>query len=162
MSKGPRPILESDDEQKYVNWCKEELIVCEKVKFQQVGYPDRLSILPSGLHVWIEFKRRLKKVSANTIQDYRIRALRKQGALAGWTDDSNIAICCVQALLATARLPEESYPFTFIPVSWGFVFRSWLGEDINLLSCYQDLKVKGFDWQGTYHSAVETRLQGMA
>jgi len=133
-------ILEVDEEQKYVNWCKKEKIICEKVKFMSAGYPDRLSVLPSGLHVWIEFKRAGEK--PKPIQCYRISMLRNSGAYAGWTNDSTIAIAATQALLDATRLPEKSDSAIAFAVCRGTFFGSWIRENFDLSSSDKDIEVE--------------------
>jgi hypothetical protein len=154
--------LESEDEGKYVDWCKTEKIICEKVKFVRAGYPDRLSILPDGRHVWIEFKRRGEELDPRSLQPFRIKQLRAQGACAGWTDDSRIAILAVKALMDATRVSKAGDPFASIPISRRVILRSWFGEDLNLFSCLENLKGQGFCFQDSYYRALAADVQGVA
>jgi hypothetical protein len=131
-------LLEVDDEQRYVDWCVQEKIICEKVKFITAGYPDRLSIVPTGLHVWIEFKRRGKKPEKNQL--YRIAKLRFSGALAGWTDDSRIAIAAVEAILVASRVPETWHQIAPLAIRWGLIPGSWTWENQYLFGSSKDLE----------------------
>lgn len=77
---------ESTLERRLRNWVvgvKDGLYL--KMRPAQTGYPDRLILLPSGLHLWVELKRRGQKPSS--LQLYRLRALRAHGAIADWFDD---------------------------------------------------------------------------
>lgn len=133
--------LEIEAENKYKEWTKENDVICLKVKFIEAGYPDRLSILPNGLHVWIEFKREGEE--PEPLQAHRIQEMGKRGVLVGWTDDANVAIRFVQAFLEAARLPAEGYQAFIAAVRWRIIFRSWAGEDLNLSRRLQDIKEKG-------------------
>lgn len=157
---GPTERLEVDDEQKYVDWCITEKVICEKVKFITAGYPDRLSILPTGLHVWIEFKRRGKKPEKNQL--YRISKLRNMGAFAGWTDDSSIAISAVQAILESTRVPEAWYKTALIAIRWGLIpgSRSW--ENKYLFGSSKDLEGQRLCLQMFDRSSTEAYVQSLA
>jgi hypothetical protein len=146
-------LLEVDDEQRYVDRCKELKVICEKVKFVTAGYPDRLSILPTGLHVWIEFKRRGKKPELNQL--YRIAELRNMGALAGWTDDSRIAIECIETLLAASRLPEAWDKIAVVAKLWGLVFGPGIRENKYLFGSSKDIEGQRLCLQMSYYSALE-------
>jgi hypothetical protein len=153
-------LLEVDDEQKYADWCCQEQIICEKVKFVTAGYPDRLSILPTGLHVWIEFKRLGKKPEKNQL--YRIGKLRATGSLAGWTDDSRIAIAAVQAILVASRLPEERYQIAAVASCWGLIPGPWFREDQYLFGSAKDLEGQRLCLQMFDRSAIASDVQGVA
>jgi hypothetical protein len=90
-------VRESATEKKFRLWCTDKGILCLKVQFMTTGYPDRVCILPSGLHIWIEFKARGKK--PRVLQLHRMWELRDQGALVGWTDELSIAIEATDELL---------------------------------------------------------------
>lgn len=154
-------MLEKDDEEKYVSWCKGENLICEKVKFVQAGYPDRITVLPiSGKPLWIEFKRENKE--PELIQLYRIAELRKSGGFAGWTDDSRIAIYATKALLDATRVSAPSHKIIAIAIRWGLVFGPGSWKDQYVFGSTKDLKgqraaLKMFD-----HSTVEAYVQSMA
>jgi hypothetical protein len=156
----PPMLLEVDDEQRYVDWCTQEQIICEKVKFVTAGYPDRLSMLPTGLHVWIEFKRRGKKPEKNQL--YRIAKLRFSGALAGWTDDSRIAIDAVSSILAATRLPETWNQIATLAIRWGFVFGPRFRKDEYLFGSSKDIEGQRVCLQMFDRSAAAPDVQGMA
>lgn len=147
-------ILESEDEGRYLAWATSRGIICEKVKFVTAGYPDRLSVLPDGLHVWIEFKRKGKE--PEPIQDYRMRTLRDANALAGWTDDSTVAIFAVRTLLEPTRIPKAGHQAAFIAVCGRSILGSWFGQDLNLLSVVEDFKRKGFDFANPNRRPIKT------
>lgn len=137
-------LLESADEQKYVDWAKTREIICEKVKFAVAGYPDRLSVLPNALHVWIEFKHRGKL--PEPIQSYRMRTLRDAGALVGWTDDSAVAIFAVRTLMDPTRVSKAGYPTSAKSVSGRLILRSWFGEDLCLSRVVEDFEKSGLSF----------------
>jgi hypothetical protein len=153
-------LLEVDDEQRYVDWCVQERIICEKVKFVTAGYPDRLSMLPTGLHVWIEFKRRGKKPEKNQL--YRIAKLRSSGALAGWTDDSRIAIAAVEALLVATRLPETWYQIAPLAIRWGLIFGPGFRKDEYLFGSSKDIEGQRLCLQMFDRGAPAPDVQGVA
>lgn len=69
--------LESSVEKSFASWCKDNDIVCKKMKTSDNrGWPDRMVIL-SGRTFYIEFKRIGKKPTA--YQEYMHRLLRKLG-----------------------------------------------------------------------------------
>lgn len=138
-------LLEVDDEQKYVNWAEKREIICEKVKFATAGYPDRLSVLPNALHVWIEFKRRKK--TPTPIQLYRMRTLRDAGALVGWTDDSAVAIYAVRTLLEPTRVSRAGNTSAAVSVGGRLILRSWFGEDLNLSCIVENFEKSGFSFK---------------
>jgi hypothetical protein len=145
--------LEVAGEDKYVAWAKEYQILCVKVKFVVAGFPDRLSVLPNGLHVWIEFKRLGEK--PEPIQLYRMKTLRDSGALVGWTDDYTVAIRVVQALLAAPSLPVTSDTPTAEPERGWAVPRSWFGQDFCLSCVLKDIETERLYEESFNHSPPE-------
>jgi hypothetical protein len=88
---GRRNRDEGKIERSVSKWAKERGWL--SIKFTpkgDVGWPDRIFISPSGVHVWIEFKALGQKPRA--IQEYRGRLLELQGANYGWFDNIKDAI----------------------------------------------------------------------
>ncbi len=152
-------MLESEDEKRYVDWCKEYGILCEKVKFVQTGYPDRLTV-NSGHHIWIEFKQKGKKPGLTQL--YRMWSLRISGSLAGWTDDSKIAIGATAAVLAAARLPETRNTVTAIAEQWGLVFGPRSRENEYLFGSDKNIAGQRHSLQMFDRGPLEADVQGMA
>ena len=78
--------LEVDIEQAAADWaCARGW---ESIKFTprgSRGWPDRIFISISGVHVWIEFKKNGKE--PRKVQLYRIKQLRKRAVNAFWIDN---------------------------------------------------------------------------
>ena len=78
--------LEKEGEREVREWCLGNGVIFIKfTPFGEVGWPDRIAILPGGSHIWIEMKR--KGESPRPIQYYRIEKLQEQGAEAVWFDN---------------------------------------------------------------------------
>ncbi len=90
--------LEADEERDFAKWCKKQDILTIKfTPFGDCGWPDRICIMPGGLHVWMEMKRRGKK--PRRLQDHRIQMLRIRGANAHWADCAEDAIEILEGYL---------------------------------------------------------------
>lgn len=96
--------LEKAEELEVKKWCKENRILA--IKFTPMGergWPDRVFVFPTGVHVWIEFKRKGKKPTK--LQYYRMGLLTEQGALVTWTDNAAYAIEYLQEVLDAVEPP---------------------------------------------------------
>ena len=86
--------LEKELENDIKNWCDQNNVLF--IKFTPMGergWPDRIAILPSGKHVWIELKREGKALPR--LQGHRIRRLRRQNADAVFFDNP---VACINYL----------------------------------------------------------------
>jgi hypothetical protein len=154
------PVLESSIENRVNEKAKEWGIICQKVKFVEAGFPDRLYILPNGLHVWIEFKRPGEK--PDQLQLYRMELLRIRNVIAGWTNEYAIAIGVLKALLGAQGIYEKGGSAFAQPVIGWPIPRPRLGQDCNLSSYLQDLEVAGLCEESVDSSTVEAALQSVA
>jgi len=90
--------LESDIDKPISNWCKDNDILWIKFNpFGSRGWPDRIAIFPTGIHVWVELKR--SKKLPKKLQTHRLYQLNKQGALAVWFDDSFECIAYLKEIM---------------------------------------------------------------
>jgi hypothetical protein len=134
-------LLERQIEDKVNKEVKSWGILCQKVRFVEAGWPDRLYILPNGLHVWIEYKKVGEK--PDPLQIYRIEELLLHNCIAGWTDDFTTAIRVLKAFMGAKGLYETSSD-TFTRAIIGRVIpgpRSW--EDCNLAGYLLDFERAG-------------------
>jgi hypothetical protein len=79
--------LEREEEREFCRWCSRNKIIT--IKFTPSGdrgWPDRICIAPSGVHVWIEFKRRGK--TPTKLQYYKMEVLKEQHANVHWVDSA--------------------------------------------------------------------------
>jgi len=79
-------MLEKHLQSRIMKWLKDQRI--ERVKTIQLsenGWPDIVGVLPGGRSLWIEVKRPGEKPTE--LQKYRLKRLKKAGALAFWTDN---------------------------------------------------------------------------
>ena len=80
-------MLEKNIQSKIMAWLKKNRI--ERVKTIQLsenGWPDITGVIPPhGKALWIEVKRPGEKPSE--LQRYRLKRLKKAGAVAFWTDN---------------------------------------------------------------------------
>ncbi len=90
--------LEVDEENALKAWCEDHGILC--IKFTpkgECGWPDRVCILPTGLHVWVEMKR--KGETPRRLQLHRIETLHNQRVTACWADSAEKAIAILEGYL---------------------------------------------------------------
>jgi hypothetical protein len=79
-------ILESQLEQKVIKYAEEMGYLTFKVSpISSRGWPDRVFINYSGLHIYIELKKSGKKI--RKLQAYRISQLQERDVLVLWTDN---------------------------------------------------------------------------
>ena len=91
-------MLERTIENKVCKWAKDnEFMVIKFTPKGERGWPDRIFISPSGVHIWIEFKAPGKK--PRPLQCYRMSCLVSQGVLTDWFDCPNKAIDRLKALV---------------------------------------------------------------
>jgi hypothetical protein len=107
---------------------KNEGWLCLKVKFYEAGWPDRLYIHLSGLHVWIEYKRNETQTKPYPRQEARLRELAARGVWATWTDNPNDAIWYCRTALVAKGVPSGRYQnaigtrsSSFVPGPWPWV-----------------------------------------
>lgn len=153
-------VLESFVENRVIKWAINRGFIAAKVKFVEAGYPDRLFISPSGVHIWIEFKRVGKE--PERIQEYRMEELRRRNVIVTWTDSYEDAVAFLQFCLDAPRVPEEGDETPLDPRSGRPVPRSRSGENLDLLSDLPDLKEEGAGKEDANHSPAPTHAQGVA
>ena len=110
--------------------------LCLKSRPIENGYPDRQYMLPDGLAVWIEFKRRGKKPTR--IQTHRLSELQERQHIAVWTDNWGDAIDFLQACVETTRLSEASDRAAAITSIRRSLPRSGTREDFRIPSRIQN------------------------
>lgn len=133
-------MLEKDIEGDANDTLNEEGWLCLKVKFAAAGYPDRLYIHLTGLHVWVEFKRNETQTEPYPRQVARLRNLVERGVYATWTDNANDAIWYCRNALVTSRVPSGRYQNAFGAGCGSFVPGPWPWEDLIVSSSYQNSK----------------------
>lgn len=90
--------LEKELENNIKKWCDQnDVLFIKFTPMGEKGWPDRIAILPSGKHLWIELKREGKVLSR--LQGHRIRRLRKQNTDAVSFDNSVACINCLKRLI---------------------------------------------------------------
>jgi hypothetical protein len=161
-SRTPQVMLESQDEQRLVDYCKSEGLICEKVKFTQAGYPDRLIVIPFPVHIWIEFKRPLSNEKPEPIQLYRMHELREATAFCGWTNDSGIAIRAVATILDATRIPKESNPALAVAECRRLIFGPRTGKNLNLSGGNKNIEIERLRIKDAHSSALEAYVQSLA
>ncbi len=143
------PILEKNIEGSVVKWAKERGFLTPKVRFVEVGYPDRLFISPKGHTIFIEFKVPGKR--PDPIQYYRLEQLRKRNIPAYWCDTYVSAVNILKAALEPEELPVKSYPSSVIPSIWGSFPGPRPGQDVDGPRYDKDSEAEGVD-QGSSSS----------
>lgn len=148
-------LLEKDAvEAPIVKWAKtHDFIVC-KVRFVEIGYPDRLFLSPRGHTIFIEMKRLGQK--PDPIQYYRIRELQRRGIPAYWVDSAIEGINILKACLEPESLPETGNPIAAIASLGGVILGSRAREDVYRLSSDTHPLEKEDDPEGPNYSADET------
>lgn len=102
-------MLESGIESAANKVLSKEGWLCLKVKFHEAGYPDRLYIHLSGLHVWVEYKRNETQTEPYPLQDVRLRSLGERNIWATWTDNPHDAIAYCRSALVASGIPSGRY-----------------------------------------------------
>ena len=91
-------MLEKEIESKVVKWARAHNILARKMNGAgSVGWPDRLFVYPSGLHVYIEFKSPTGKVTEN--QRRMINELIDRHVTVSVVNSSDIGISFLQQFL---------------------------------------------------------------
>jgi hypothetical protein len=100
--------LEKDVERIVLTWCDDHKILHIKLNLMaRRGWPDRLLILPSGVILWLEFKRPGK--DARELQKYVHRQLRERYQNVYVVDNAPDAISYIKANLESTRIPEKRH-----------------------------------------------------
>lgn len=131
-------MLEVDIEAAANKVLSKEGWLCLKVKFWDAGWPDRLYIHLTGLHVWVEYKRNETQTEPYPLQNVRLRSLGERNIYATWTDNSNDAIHYCRAALVSSGVPSGRYQNAVGTRSGGAIPRSRIGQDITGLSSTED------------------------
>ena len=88
----------ADIETPVVKWAERRGIICLKLNNPWCrGYPDRLFVLPNGVHIYIEFKWCNNKPSK--LQQKRMQHLKKNNCIVTWTNDPDWAIQFIEGYL---------------------------------------------------------------
>lgn len=135
-------------------------VLCLKSRPIENGYPDRQYILPNGLSVWIEFKRKGEK--PDRLQEYRMEQLSKRLQIVGWTDDFGTAVRVVEALLGTPYLSRRGDKDAPWSGRWRVIFGPRSGKNLNLASYLQDLEAARICPECAYRGSPASDLQSMA
>lgn len=153
-------VLEKTTEDRVCKWAVEHGFLTPKVKFVEVGWPDRLFISPKGRHIYIEFKR--KGEEPRPIQYHRIKNLSKRGVMAVWTDSYDYAVGVLQAVLDTEALSDKSDKTLTVASVGGSFLRPRIGEDVYRTGGYQDPYLERFSSQNPYSRAPTGGDDGVA
>jgi len=135
------PVLEKDIEGRVVKWAQKYKFLVVKVRFHDVGYPDRLFISPKGHTIFIEFKRPGEK--PEPIQDFRIRMLRARGIPAYWANNFLTAVAILKAALDPETVPAPGDQAPSISSIGGAIPRPRPREDIDGPRYPQDSEDEG-------------------
>ena len=100
-----------------------------KVAFLEAGYPDRLYIHLSGIHVWIEYKRPGEKPSP--LQNIRIRDLMRRNVYVYWADNSHDAVAICRSALVSESVPSGRYQNATGARGCRFIPGPWPWEDFS-------------------------------
>ena len=77
--------LEEDVERAAITWAESRGWLCLKMTpAGSTGWPDRLFVSLTGVHVWVEFKRFGEE--PRKLQAYRLKQLRERAVNAHWCD----------------------------------------------------------------------------
>lgn len=156
--------LEVDIEDKVVQWAQRHKFLTPKVKFVEVGYPDRLFISPYGHTIFIEFKK--PGEVPKPIQEHRLNQLRSRGVPAVWCDSVHEAIGILKASLETAvgppSLPNEGDQASVVAGVRRAIPRPGSGEDIYGLGGVQNLAPEESRKENVDHSPQEAGPKDVA
>lgn len=148
------PLLEKDIEGSVVKWAIEHGFLAPKVRFVEIGYPDRLFISPQGHTIFIEFKRPGKR--PEVIQNFRIQQLRKRNIPAYWADTYVEAINILKAALEPEKLPDTSHSPAIVTSIRRAISGPGIGEDIHCPGGDKDFEGERTDSLCSGSGAVET------
>lgn len=149
-------VLEKDIEGKVCTWARKKNFLPIKVRFQDAGYPDRLFISPSGHTIFIEFKK--PGEHPNPLQFYRLRSLQQRNIPAYWTDNYVEAVRILERALEPEIVPEESGKTPVVAGVRGAISRPGVGENLGVLSRFENSERERDDPEGPDYSACESDL----
>jgi hypothetical protein len=152
--------LEVNIENEVVAWAKKKGFLTPKVRFVEVGYPDRLFISPTGHTIFLEFKRPGKK--PEPIQAYRINELNKRGIPAFWCDTAMGGLTILAAALEPETLSGEGHITPIRAGVSGALSGPGTGQDVNNPGDVQDPQGEGVREQAADSGSSETGVQGLA
>lgn len=136
-------MLEKNIEGSVVKWAKERGFLTPKVRFVEVGYPDRLFISPKGHTIFIEFKVPGKR--PDPIQYYRLEQLRQRNIPAYWADTYVESINILKAALEPEELSEASHTPAVVASIRRAISRSRSGQDVDGPRYDKDSEAEVFD-----------------
>jgi hypothetical protein len=131
-------VLEKDIEGNVVRWAAKRGFLTLKVKFADIGYPDRLFISPKGHTIFIEFKVPGKK--PDPIQNFRLSQLRARGIPAYWADTFIEAVNILKAALEPETVSEASHKTLVESSVRRLIPRSGAGENIHRPRSTEDIE----------------------
>jgi len=104
---------EANVEKEIADWCEKNKVLFIKFNpFGSRGWPDRIAVFPTGLHAWIELKKKGK--TPRKLQLHRMAQLAFQGCLVEWFDNSEDCIVflqeCLDAIVEADAPPEPPEP----------------------------------------------------
>jgi hypothetical protein len=152
--------LEVNIENEVVAWAKKKGFLTPKVRFVEVGYPDRLFLSPKGHTIFIEFKRPGKR--PEPIQAYRINELARRGIPAFWCDTVHGALTILAAALEPEVVPRASDSDALGASISRIVSGSRTGQDVDNPSDVQNPESEGVREQNADSGSPEAGLQGLA
>lgn len=153
-------VLERHIEAEVVRWAALNNFLTPKVKFVEVGWPDRLFISPKGRHIYIEFKKPGEK--PRPIQHHRIKGLERRNVIAVWTDSYDYAVGLLQSILDTEAISNEGTETARFPSSGGTSAGPRSGQDQHSARGHQNPEVERTSFQNPYRSAPTGDADGVA
>lgn len=140
-------MLEKDIEGRVRAWAVKHGFLVVKVRFAEVGYPDRLFISPKGHTIFIEFKRPGEQ--PEQIQLYRLRQLQSRNIPAYWSDNYVGAVNILKAALEPEELPEKSNPSPVVTGIRRAISGPRAGQDVDGPRYPQDSEDERSDEKGS-------------
>jgi hypothetical protein len=153
-------VLEKDIEGNVCRWAKKNGFLVVKVRFYDVGYPDRLFISPTGHTIFIEFKRPGEVPDA--IQAFRLRMLKGRGIPAYWADNFHTAVSILREALVSEGVPEKSDALASIASLGGTILGSRTRKDVYSVGCSQDPEEQGSNEASIDHSTDSSDVSHLA
>lgn len=152
--------LEKDIEERVRAWAKKMGFLVVKVRFVDVGYPDRLFISTYGHTIFIEFKRPGEK--PDPIQNFRLKQLRERNIPAYWVDNYIEAVNILKAALEPEILSNPSNQTSVKSSVSRLISGSRAGKDLYGPGYYKDTEGEGADPTESHYSSSETDDGDMA
>lgn len=150
-------MLEKDIEGAVCRWAEANKFLVVKVKFVDIGYPDRLFISPKGHTIFIEFKRPGKK--PDPIQHFRLSQLRMRSIPAYWCDTYIEAVNILKTALEPETVSEASHKALTESSIGRIIPRSRAGQDVDGPRYDKDPEGEGSD-QGSSNRGTPTTDDG--